>query len=60
MRRQHPEWFKSDLTTLFQMLAEGRIAPEVAEILPLRDVRLAHDRVEAGTVPGKLILRVSE
>jgi NADPH:quinone reductase-like Zn-dependent oxidoreductase len=60
MRRQHPEWFKSDLTTLFQILTEGRIAPEVAEVLPLRDVRLAHDRVEAGTVPGKLILRVSE
>jgi NADPH:quinone reductase-like Zn-dependent oxidoreductase len=42
------------------MLAERRIAPVVAEVLPLAEVRQAHERVEAGTVPGKLVLRVSE
>jgi NADPH:quinone reductase len=59
MRRKHPEWFREDLAALFAMLAEGRIAPVVAEVLPLADVRRAHERVEAGEVAGKLVLRVS-
>ncbi len=60
MRRKHPEWFREDLATLFGMLAEDRIAPVVAEVLPLAEVRQAHERVEAGTVSGKLVLRVAE
>ncbi|MCC5857810.1 MAG: zinc-binding dehydrogenase [Ectothiorhodospiraceae bacterium] len=60
MRRQHPDWFREDLVALFGMLAEGRIAPVVAEVLPLADVRQAHERVEAGGVAGKLVIRVSE
>jgi NADPH:quinone reductase-like Zn-dependent oxidoreductase len=60
MRRKHPEWFREDLATLFAMLAEGRIKPVVAEVLPLSQVRQAHARVEAGEVAGKLVLRVSE
>jgi hypothetical protein len=27
MRRKHPDWFREDLATLFDMLQEGRIAP---------------------------------
>jgi len=60
MRRKHPEWFRADLGTLFGMLAEGRIAPVVAEVLPLAEVRRAHERIETGEVAGKLVLRVSE
>jgi NADPH:quinone reductase-like Zn-dependent oxidoreductase len=60
MRRKHPEWFQEDLARLLGMLAEGRIAPVVAEVLPLAEVRRAHERVEAGAVAGKLILRVTE
>lgn len=60
VRRKHPEWFREDLTRLFEMLAEGRIAPVVAEVLALAEVRRAHERVEAGEVAGKLVLRVSE
>ena len=59
MRRKHPEWFREDLAALFGMLSEGRIAPVVAEVLPLDAVRQAHERVEAGEVTGKLVLRVS-
>ena len=59
MRRRHPEWFRSDLEALFAMLAERRIAPVVAEVLPLAQVREAHERIEAGEVAGKLVLRVS-
>jgi NADPH:quinone reductase-like Zn-dependent oxidoreductase len=60
MRRKHPDWFREDLATLFTMLAEGRIKPVVAEELPLTEVRQAHERVEAGEVAGKLVLRVSQ
>lgn len=60
MRRKHPEWFREDLATLFAMLAEGRIDPIVAEVVPLSEVRRAHERVEAGSVQGKLVMRVSE
>jgi NADPH:quinone reductase-like Zn-dependent oxidoreductase len=60
MRRKHPEWFREDLAALLAMLGEGRIAPVVAEELPLADVRQAHERVEAGEVAGKLVLRVTQ
>jgi len=60
MRRKHPEWFREDLAHLFDMLVEGRVRPVVAEVLPLEKVREAHERVEAGAVSGKLVLRVTE
>jgi NADPH:quinone reductase-like Zn-dependent oxidoreductase len=60
MRRKHPEWFRADLATLFTMLTEGRIAPVVTEVLPLSEVRRAHEGVEAGEVAGKLVLRVTD
>lgn len=60
MRRKHPDWFREDLASLFDMLAEGRIDPAVAEVMPLSEVRRAHERVEAGEVQGKLVMRVSE
>jgi NADPH:quinone reductase-like Zn-dependent oxidoreductase len=60
MRRRHPDWFREDLATLFGMLAAGRLDPIVADVLPLAEIRRAHERVEAGEVSGKLVLRVTE
>jgi NADPH:quinone reductase-like Zn-dependent oxidoreductase len=60
MRRKNPEWFRQDLAALFDMLSAGRVDPAVAEVVPLTDVRRAHERVEAGEVAGKLVMRVSE
>ena len=54
-----PDWFREDLATLFAMLATGRIDPAVAEVMPLSEVRRAHERIEAGEVQGKLVMRVS-
>lgn len=59
MRRRHPEWFKEDLAALFALLSERRLTAAVAEVLPLRDARVAHERIEAGEVRGKLVLRVT-
>lgn len=60
MRRSHPEWFKEDLATLLAMLAGGRFDPAVTEVMPLSEVRRAHERIEAGDVQGKLVMRVTE
>jgi NADPH:quinone reductase-like Zn-dependent oxidoreductase len=60
MRRKHPEWFREDLASLLAMLAEGRIDPAVSEVVPLAEARHAHERVEAGEIQGKLVMRVSE
>jgi len=60
MRRAHPDWFRADLARLLEMLAEGRLDPVVAEVLPLSQVSEAHRRVEAGEVSGKLVLRIGE
>lgn len=59
MRRKHPDWFREDLTTLFGLLAQKKMSPVVTEVLPLSQVRQAHERIEAGEVAGKLVLRVS-
>jgi len=59
MRRAHPAWFIEDLAKLFALLAKGCIDPVVAEVMPLSEVRRAHQRVEAGEIAGKLILTVS-
>ncbi len=59
MRRAHPAWFGEDLGKLFSMLEQGRITPVVADVMPLAEVRRAHERVEAGEIAGKLVLRVT-
>ncbi len=60
MRRRHPDWFRDDLAQLFRMLAEGRFDPVIAEVLPLTEVRRAHEMLESGTISGKLVLRIAE
>jgi NADPH:quinone reductase-like Zn-dependent oxidoreductase len=60
LRRKHPDWFREDLAALLGMLVAGRIKPVVAEVLAMAEVRQAHERLEAGDVAGKLVLRVSK
>ncbi|MFL5576371.1 MAG: zinc-binding alcohol dehydrogenase family protein [Gemmatimonadaceae bacterium] len=54
--RDSPEVIRDDLARLVALLAERRIRPVVAERLPLRDVRRAHEKLEFEGVPGKLVL----
>ena len=60
MLRQHSHWFRQDLATLFDMLAGGRFDPTVAEVMPLAEPGRAQERVEAGEVAGKLVMRVAD
>ncbi len=56
LRKQHPEWFQEDLTALFALLRQGRIAPVVADIVSFFDVAEAHRRIESAEVSGKIVL----
>jgi NADPH:quinone reductase-like Zn-dependent oxidoreductase len=48
--------FKSDLSLLFEHLAEKRIKPIVAKSFPLKEVKKAHDYIMNSAVIGKIIL----
>ena len=56
LARESPRVVRDDLAELVALLAEGRIAPIIAERLPLAEVRRAHELMEAGQVAGKLVL----
>jgi NADPH:quinone reductase len=55
LRDRHPEWFREDATTLFELLAERKIEPIVAGI-PLGEARRAHENLARGGVTGKQVL----
>jgi NADPH:quinone reductase-like Zn-dependent oxidoreductase len=55
-RSAHPEEFKADMATLFQLLRAGAIQPVVIERLPLAAAREVHARIDRGGVGGKIVL----
>ena len=59
MREAHPDWFREDLTQLFQLLSQGEIDPQVWRVMPLRQAAEAHRLIEAGEVRGKIVLKVA-
>ncbi|MFB2979271.1 medium chain dehydrogenase/reductase family protein [Microseira sp. BLCC-F43] len=56
LKKQHPNWFREDLTKLLNLLAQKQINPIIAERLPLAEVARAHVLLEKSAVSGKLIL----
>ena len=58
-RKKHPEWFKEDLHTLFQLLEDGKIKPVIYEKYPLEKVVDVHKMIEASNHTGKIVLNVS-
>jgi NADPH:quinone reductase-like Zn-dependent oxidoreductase len=59
MRTAEPAWFREDLTSLFELLAEGNIQPRIWKTLPLEQAAQAHRLIESGQVEGKIVLRIS-
>ena len=57
---KNPVPFKEDLPTLFQLLAEGKIKPLIADKLPLLEARRANEILEKGGVNGKIVLLCQE
>jgi NADPH:quinone reductase len=56
LERVRPEWFREDLTALFELLRQGTIAPVIARRLPLSQARRAHELLGEGGVIGKIVL----
>ncbi len=55
-RSIHPEQFKADMATLFQLLRVGAIHPVVIERLPLASASEVHARIDRGGLGGKIVL----
>jgi NADPH:quinone reductase-like Zn-dependent oxidoreductase len=55
-RTTHPEEFKADMATLFQLLRAGVIHPVVIDRLPLAAASKVHARIDAGGLGGKIVL----
>lgn len=52
----HPDWFKTDLNELFQLLLQGKIDPIVSAVLPLEEAPNALAMLEQRQVTGKVVL----
>jgi NADPH2:quinone reductase len=57
---RHPDWFREDLTALFELLRDGRIRPVVAARMPLAEARRAHELLARGSLTGKIVLLCGE
>ena len=48
----------ADFEGAYRLIAEGRAKPVVDEVLPLAEIRAAHERLEAGEQLGKIVLSI--
>jgi NADPH:quinone reductase-like Zn-dependent oxidoreductase len=55
-RSTHPEEFKTDMATLFQLLRTGVLHPIVIDRLPLAAASEVHARIDRGGLGGKIVL----
>jgi NADPH2:quinone reductase len=60
LRDRHPEWFREDAARLFDLLAQRKIEPVVAERLPLAEAQRAHENLGRGRVTGTHVLICNE
>ena len=50
---------RADFEGAYELVKAGRALPVVDEVLPLTEIRRAHERLEAGEQMGKIVLSVS-
>jgi NADPH2:quinone reductase len=56
LMRLRRDWFREDLTTLFDLLAHQKIKPIIAARFPLAEARRAHELLATSSVAGKIVL----
>ena len=56
LRDSHPDWFREDLSKLFNLLATRKIQPVIAARLPLREAARANEMLEKAQISGKIVL----
>jgi len=49
---------RADFAAVYELVASGRARPVVDEVLPLEEIRAAHERLEAGEQLGKIVLAI--
>ncbi|WCK56223.1 medium chain dehydrogenase/reductase family protein [Aneurinibacillus sp. Ricciae_BoGa-3] len=59
-KKEHPNWFKEDLHTLFDMLLNKQIKPILHSTFPLQEAAEAHRLIEHSKVVGKITLDCSD
>jgi NADPH:quinone reductase-like Zn-dependent oxidoreductase len=55
-RLSHPEEFRADMMSLFDLLRSGAIHPVVIDRVPLAAAASVHARIDAGGLGGKIVL----
>jgi len=60
LRNAHPEWFREDLSKLFELLKAREIVPVIAAKFPLREAARANEMLEKAQVSGKIVLLPQE
>lgn len=53
---KHPDWYREDLRTLFDLLLAGKLHPVIAARLPLSEAPRSHQLIESAQVQGKITL----
>jgi NADPH2:quinone reductase len=56
LKRRKPDWFRQDLTTLFDLLGRGELKPVIDRRLPLEQAALGHELLGKGGTVGKIVL----
>jgi NADPH:quinone reductase-like Zn-dependent oxidoreductase len=56
LKKQHPDWFREDLTTLFGLLSTRQITPVICDRLPLAEAATAHRLLETALEGGQYVL----
>jgi len=60
LHKEKLDWFKEDLSTLFDLLASATLKPKLSRVFPLEEAATAHQLFEDRAVRGKLALRLAE
>jgi NADPH2:quinone reductase len=56
LKRRKPDWFRQDLTTLFDLLRRGELKPVIDCRLPLEQAALGQELLGKGGTVGKIVL----
>jgi NADPH:quinone reductase-like Zn-dependent oxidoreductase len=56
LEKTQPSAYREDLSTVLNLLADGKIAPLIAKVVPLEEAPDAQRLLERGAVTGKIVL----
>lgn len=56
LKRRKPDWFRQDLTTLFDLLKRGELKPVIYRRLSLEQAAIGHELLGKGDTVGKIVL----